>query len=548
MAQLAFTAGPRMGSSVALHDGLSLGPWVFRRGPGGWIVSSGGEERRLKHGDVLSLGAATLMFRDDPDLAESASSTRRFMVAGAREITVGLDEADLRNLSRLSSAVHSSLRLEEVVARLLDQLTKILAPERCVLLLADERERLSTRAERPSGGPPPPRAVIDALIHERRGVREGSVMAELLTRAERLVGAIFLERSGAFSQQEHNLLGAAAETAAVAIDHARAHEREIAFGRRMARMSEASRRLAQLAGADETARAAVDEACRLFECTKASLLLFDPDAGTLRVAASNCVDPALWPSIGIKPGDGLAGRVFADARPAVVDAVERPTAGRAYSTESFAIAPVVARPGHRPLGVLTVTDKSSREPFSARDEGTLALFAAHVAVALEAARFFERTTADALTRLPARSYFDARLEEEVKAALAAGSPLALLLADVDHLHDKNDIYGRETGDILLREAAGIARGFGSAARLGEDTFALILPGLELGAATSIAKDLRLAVERFDFNAQREPLRATVSIGLALLKPGESPADLLKRGEQAVYMAKKNGRNRIETAR
>lgn len=552
MAQLAFTSGPRMGSSMPLSEGLQLGPAVFRRASGGWEVAMAGERRILRHGDVLTLGGATLVFRDDPqsgDIVDSAASTRRLSTAAAVTPAAGLKEEQLRSLCRLSSSLHSSLQVDEVAARLLDQLMKSLSPDRAVLLLADERGKLAVRSERPAGvGALPPRGVLDEASQERHSVREGSLMATPLARADRLVGVLFVERARAWTEDELNYLAAAGEPAALAIDNGRACEREIAFGRRMARMSEAARRLAQLSSEDEAARAAIDEACRLFECTKASLLLFDPASATLRVAASNCVDPALWPSIGIKPGDGLAGRVFADARPAVVDAVDRPTAGRAYSTESFAIAPVVARAGHRPLGVLTVTDKSSREPFSARDEGALALFAAHAAVALEAARFFERTTADALTRLPARSFFDARLEEEVKAAQAANTPLALLVADVDNLKDKNDIYGHETGDRLLREAGGVMRTFGEAARLGEDAFALLAPGLDLGSGTSLAKDLRLAVERFDFNADHEPMHATVSVGLAILKPGESPESFLKRAEQAVYMAKRNGRNRVESAR
>jgi diguanylate cyclase (GGDEF)-like protein len=552
MAQLAFTSGPRMGSSVVLHDALALGPALFRHAAGNWVVAMAGEQRTLRHGDVLTIGGATLVFRDDPlsaDIVDSGASTRVLSSTAAREPIVGLGEGPLQDLFRLSSAVHASLQPADVASRLLDQLARTFSPDRCFLLLADDRGRLSVKAERPAGaGAIPPRAVVDEVVAGRYSHRAEKVIATPMTRGDRLIGVLLLERARGWSEDDLNLLAAAAEPAALAIDNARAHEREIAFGRRMARMSEASRRLALLASEDEAARAAVDEACRLFECTKASLLLFDAATGTLRVAASNCVDPALWPSIGIKPGEGLAGRVFADARPAVVDAVDRPTAGRQYSTESFAIAPVVARAGSRPLGVLTVTDKSSREPFTARDEGALALFAAHGAVALEAARFFERTTADALTRLPARSFFDARLEEEVKAALAASTPLALLVADVDHLKDKNEIYGKETGDRLLRETGAVMRGFGPAARLGEDAFTLLVPGLDLGGAISLAKDLRLAIERFDFNADHEPLHATVSVGLAVLKPGETPDAFLKRAEQAVYMAKKNGRNRVESAR
>jgi diguanylate cyclase (GGDEF)-like protein len=476
------------------------------------------------------------------DLPDPGAETRRF--APGASATRPFATGPTTDLLRLAAAVQSSLHLDEVVARLLDQIGRVFTPGRLVLLLADDRGRLAVRAERGAAGPPPPREALRDVADRRAPVRTSSALTVPLLRDDRLIGALHLERPG-YDDEDVRTMEVAAAFAAQALDHARTHERELLFGRRLARMSEAARRLAILSSEEEVAVASVEEAGRLFDCTKASLLVFDPAAGVLRVGASNCVDPALWPSIAVRPGDGPAGRVFQDARPAVVDVVAPPTPGRRYSTESFAIAPVVARPGSQPLGVLTVTDKTSKEPFSARDEGALAMFAAHVAVALEAARFVDRTTADALTRLPARTFFDARLEEEVK---AARGPLALIVADVDHLKDKNEIYGPETGDRLLRELAGLLRAYGAPARLGEDAFALLAPGLDLGDATSRAKDLRLAVERFDFNADREPLHATVSVGLALLKPGETAEAFLKRAEQAVYMAKKNGRNRVESAR
>lgn len=481
-------------------------------------------------------------------MTDPTAETRR--LAGSAGPALDLPAPALQDLLRLASAVHSSLHPEEVAARFLDQLVRLFSTSRAVLFVVDDAGRLAVKAERGPGGAAPvlPAEVVDRLLP----VREGGVLSLPLHRDDRLIGAVHLERAAAFREEDQRLLEAGAVHAAQSLDHAKIHERETAFGRLLARMSEAARRLAGLGSEAEAARASIDEACRLFGCAKASLLIFDAEAGVLRVGASNCVDPALWPGIAVKPGDGLAGRVFADARPAVVDAVDQPTAGRRYSTDSYAIAPVVTKAGGRPLGVLTVTDKVSRTPFSARDEGALALFAAHAAVALEAARFFERTTADTLTRLPARSFFDARLDEEVRSAHGRAAPLALLVADIDHLKDKNEIYGTSTGDRLLRETGGVLRTFAGApglvARIGGEEFALMAPGLELADATALAKDLRLAVERFSFNADAEPIHATVSVGLAILKPGEAAASLLQRAEQAVYMAKKNGRNRIESAK
>src|SRR6188474_3463142 len=119
MAQLAFTGGPRMGSSVPLSDGLALGSAVFRRSAAGWVVSMAGEQRTLKHGDILSVGGATLVFRDDPisaDIVDSGASTRRLTPAMAMEPTAVLAESTLRGLCRLTAALHSTLLPDEVGA------------------------------------------------------------------------------------------------------------------------------------------------------------------------------------------------------------------------------------------------------------------------------------------------------------------------------------------------------------------------------------------------------------------------------------------------
>ncbi|HXX95477.1 MAG TPA: diguanylate cyclase, partial [Planctomycetota bacterium] len=84
-------------------------------------------------------------------------------------------------------------------------------------------------------------------------------------------------------------------------------------------------------------------------------------------------------------------------------------------------------------------------------------------------------------------------------------------------------------------------------RFSGGVFAALLPAAGAAEARSLGEDVRRAIEEHPFNMQDEPIRTTVSIGVAALRPGEVPAGLLKRAEDALAAAKRAGRNRVEVA-
>ena len=276
----------------------------------------------------------------------------------------------------------------------------------------------------------------------------------------------------------------------------------------------------------------------------------DPRSGHLAVAASNCIDRTLWPSVKLRPGEGFAGRVLQEGRPLLVTDARGP---RPYETASFAIAPVVSLgDGASPAiaGVLSVTDKRSRASFTPEDLERLAILAAQAGTALDNARLFERTTLDPLTRAWTRQYFDCRMEDLVAGLSDGREPLTVILVDVDHLKDKNDVYGRRAGDAILSEGAELIqfklhRAADLVARFAGEKFAVALPGAGAAEARALAEDIRRTIEEHPFNVEDEPIRATVSIGGACLRPGEAPGALLLRAEEALAGAKRAGRNRVE---
>jgi len=159
---------------------------------------------------------------------------------------------------------------------------------------------------------------------------------------------------------------------------------------------------------------------------------------------------------------------------------------------------------------------------------------------------------DPLTGLATRDAFLERLDVEMREAAASGKPLALVLADVDHLRKVADTRGREAAESVLRKLAGILRATvredDLVARLGDDDFALILSGLGRGSARQVAARLRSTIERFRFTSSWDggaSFGVTLSLGAASYPTdADNESDLLTRATEALNEARSLGRNRV----
>lgn len=164
------------------------------------------------------------------------------------------------------------------------------------------------------------------------------------------------------------------------------------------------------------------------------------------------------------------------------------------------------------------------------------------------------SSTDALTSLPNRRTFDSKLAEAVEAAEASKQPLSLAFCDIDHFKKFNDTWGHKLGDEVLRYVASrMASYFESAgfpARFGGEEFVVLLP--EHGpddALTSVRRfcevlSSRVLKHRGD---GKEVGVITLSVGVATLRPREQAKALIERADEAMYTAKKAGRNRVEFA-
>ena len=164
----------------------------------------------------------------------------------------------------------------------------------------------------------------------------------------------------------------------------------------------------------------------------------------------------------------------------------------------------------------------------------------------------EAALTDVLTGLYNRRHAMERLAQEWAEAERGHRPLCVLALDIDHFKSVNDNHGHDAGDAALRQFADILRNFSRTpdvpCRFGGEEFLLIAPDTPLDGARQLAERIRLAIQHKTLVADGVSLHLTVSIGVAEKTARHATVDqLIKAADEALYLAKQKGRNRVETA-
>jgi diguanylate cyclase (GGDEF)-like protein len=198
------------------------------------------------------------------------------------------------------------------------------------------------------------------------------------------------------------------------------------------------------------------------------------------------------------------------------------------------------------LGVLYVDSRSVTKSFSAHDLELFQALANNATTAIMNANLYRLATCDPATGVYTRTHFLHRLRDEVKLARKTGSPLSVMIVDIDHLRRINTERGYVEADRVITRVAGLlkerTRGFDLVARYGGGKFVVILPQTDGNGSEAVANKILGAVVSETFFGRIGSI--TCSVGSATLVPGIAGDELVKRADQALFDAKRSGRNTL----
>lgn len=297
----------------------------------------------------------------------------------------------------------------------------------------------------------------------------------------------------------------------------------------------------------------VDSITLVLEAEKCSIMFVDEQGGELRIKGYKGLTKRQVASNRQKLGDPIAGVVAVEGKAVLVTDIEKDKrfsrkARPSYKGKSFVSAPI--KLGDNLIGVVSVTDKNTKDGvFDALDLKILSMIVRQAAVAIENAKMYRQlnylTVTDPITNMNNYRYFVQKLDYELERLKRYSGPLCLLMIDVDNFKQYNDQYGHLEGDKLLKKTGEILenslRKVDVACRYAGDEFVVILPETNMNNAKRVANKIKNS-----FNEVIEKRKITLSIGIAKYTKKLDRKELIFKADNALYQAKKAGKNQIKS--
>jgi len=300
-------------------------------------------------------------------------------------------------------------------------------------------------------------------------------------------------------------------------------------------------------------RAVTDASLEMLTAEHASIRLLDTSRSMLLSGSRSGVGETGRP-MDFRRGEGVLGWVVEHGQPVRIDDVEKDHRWVPGKTQGFEVRSIMAEPlwsSGEVIGVLAITSASDHA-FTEDDQLMLRLLANCSAPPIERARLRRLAMFDDITMAFNHRYLMPRMVEEMERASRAGGDVSILYMDLDHFKSVNDKFGHAVGDSVLRMFADrvrkAVRRVDVLIRRGGEEFVLVMPqtGATQAHATAMRIQHTLAGEEMELEGGLR-IRQTVSIGVATWDQRESPEELERRADEAMYEAKRLGRNRVVVA-
>ncbi|MDY0341057.1 MAG: sensor domain-containing diguanylate cyclase [Coriobacteriia bacterium] len=359
----------------------------------------------------------------------------------------------------------------------------------------------------------------------------------------------------------------------VAYDKIRSHERRLQSSKEALERAneELESRLAEIfftheffkalttfSSVDDVTSLIVDGANGILGAEISAVYLFEHRDWTLHLRASQGrLEEYFHPSVPVS--ETLLGVAFREGFVQQADVTEG--AGLAEWTvrpeEVRSQAAMPLRSGDSVIGVLLIASATYRELTQAEHD-RLQVIANQSSLALQNALLHEElerlSVTDRLTELYNHGYLHSRLDEEIERAMRFGHRLSVIMLDIDDFKQFNDQYGHPKGDTVLRAVSSIVRQnlreIDVAARYGGEEFVVVLPETDVAGALAVAERIRVSAEAFPHitGDHGERTTQTISLGVATYPVHASDgASLIEAADQAMYWAKRSGKNRVVAA-
>lgn len=309
----------------------------------------------------------------------------------------------------------------------------------------------------------------------------------------------------------------------------------------------------------------LDKIMMSYSIDRGSIMLLDEAHGELVIKLTKKIIPGKNKIVTVeqttdprlKIGESILGQVLQTGDPVFLANIPRTETFMRYEHwRDEAIHSMVSIPlkrGDTVIGVMNLIQEAGSGTLKESDLEFLNTLATNISMIVENTELYRASVTDGMTGLFNKRYFTTRLASELDAAKEANTKVGLFFIDIDYFKNLNDSFGHLVGDQILIQVAqkmqANGRRFDIRARYGGEEFAVILPDIDESKLIPLAEELRRDIESMTIKTEKGDAHMTVSIGVALAPDqAKDTAELIERADQALYMAKRNGRNQVQMSK